>query len=62
MKQIESTRSKAEEQRLSIMSLLSGISKERDLGEKLKKRNLELKTVQAGLERRQRNQEKHIVK
>lgn len=62
LKEIKSIRSSAEEQRLSIARLSSDIKEERILGERLKKRDMELKAVQAGLERRQRCQEKHIAK
>lgn len=62
LKDIESMRSNAEEQRSIIVRFSSNITEEKNLGETLKKRNSELKVIQTKLERRQHRQEQRIVK
>lgn len=62
LKVIESVRSRVEEQRSVIAQFSSDLSKERAIGERLKKRETKLKAVQAQLLRHQRHQEEAITK
>lgn len=62
LRDIESMRSYAEEQRSIIVRLSSNIDEEKILGERLKRRNLKLKEIHIKLERRQHRQEQRIVK
>ena len=62
LKDIESMGTKVEEQRLKIAQLSSHITEEKIIGERLKKRNSEMKSIQVKLQRRQQRQEKQIFK
>ncbi|EFX77668.1 hypothetical protein DAPPUDRAFT_105919 [Daphnia pulex] len=62
LKDIESIATKAEEQRLNIAGLSSNINEEKMFGERLKKRDSELKSIQVKLKQRQQRQEKQIIK
>lgn len=62
LRDIESMGTKAEEQRLNIAGLSSNINEEKMIGERLKKRDSELKYIQVKLRRRQQRQEKQIIK
>ena len=62
LKDIESMGTKIEEQRLNIAQLSTHITEEKIIGERLKKRNSEMKSIQVKLQRRQQRQEKQIFK
>ena len=62
LRDIESMATKAEEQRLNIAGLSSNINEEKMLGERLKKRDSEFKSIQVKLKQRQQRQEKQIIK
>lgn len=62
LRDIESIATKTEEQRLNIAGLSSNINEEKMLGDRLKKRDSELKSIQVKLKQRQQRQEKLIIK
>jgi predicted aspartyl protease len=62
LKDIESMGTKVEEQRLNITRLSTHITEEKIIGERLKKRNSEMKSIQVKLQRHQKCQEKQIFK
>jgi hypothetical protein len=62
LRDIESIATKTEEQRLNIAGLSSNINEEKMLGDRLKKRDSELKSIQVKLKQRQQRQEKQIIK